>query len=144
MVHCSQLHSSPLVMTRRTRVQETKRGQVTCCAAIFFDPSLVSPVPTICYQYWPILNVRYFPCTTGMVENTYHCSFYGSIGVTRISICSYNTFVAASQTKYMPDLAAWNQENVLFVIRKCIVFLNSQCKKRSAQNNPLYWLNCYT
>ena len=98
-----------------------------------------------------VLAVRYLPCTKWrqiLITALLWIVNSRSIGVTRISMYSYHSSVAASQAKCMfwlltalkdnlfPD-RIWN---VLFVIRfeRGVWSYKANIWERSAQNNPLY------
>ena len=102
------------------------------------------------------LAVRYLPCTKWrkiLITALLWIVNSRSIGVTRTSMYSYHRSVAASLAKRMfwlltalkDDLFPERIWNVLFVIRfeRGVWSHMANIWERSAQNNPLYWLNYY-
>ena len=102
------------------------------------------------------LAVRYLPCTKWRkipITALLWIVNSRSIGVTRTSMYSYHRSVAASLAKRMfwlltalkDELFPERIWNVLFVIRfqRGVWSHMANIWERSAQNNPLYWLNYY-
>ena len=114
-------------------------------------------IPT--HSQFQNLAVRYLPCTKWrkiLINALLWIVNSGSIGVTRTSMYSYRRSVVAPQAKCMfwllttlkDDLFPERICKVLFVVRfedfeRGAWSHMANFWERSAQNNPLYWVNYY-